>query len=78
MSKAKLTVADAEGNKYSWRFWRETGMTWVCTGRKPRRLDAWMLEDHEGCVRTLESTWADSVPCIRMILENYGLTANIS
>jgi hypothetical protein len=38
----------------------------------------WFLEDYTGYVRTLERNWLDSVPRIRMILENHGMTAEIS
>ena len=39
----------------------------------------WYLREPDGgYVRTLERTWAESVPRIRTILENHGLTADVS
>jgi len=60
-----FTAFYSDGSKYSLSFWRD--------GR-----NGWMLRDHQGYVRTLENTWHDSVPRIRAVLENYGLTADIS
>lgn len=55
------------GERFKWAFWRD-----------PRKPAHWMLRDHEGYVRTLEPTWADSVPRIRLIADNYGCDCNIS
>jgi hypothetical protein len=38
----------------------------------------WTLRDHTGYERTLEKTWADSVPMIHLILENHGMFSEIS
>ena len=66
VKKTCLIARDSKGNKYLWKFWRSLG------------LGYWMLQDHDGYVRTLEARWIDSVPRIRLILHNYGLTsANI-
>ena len=62
--KKNFTAKDADGKRYTWKYWRRAG--W------------WMLEDPHGYVRTLEKTWRDSLPHFHLILENHGLTANIS
>ena len=62
-----FTATDALGNKYRWGFWRDS-----------RNPATWMLRDHEGYIRTLESNWIDSAARIRAILENYGLTAEVN
>ena len=64
--KRNLTARDAEGVEYKWAFWRDA------------RAGLWFLEDHEGCERVLEGTWAESLPRIKTILENYGFTAGVS
>ena len=65
MKKARFT-AFKSGHRYTWKFWRDD------TSR------SWFLEDYTGYTRALEATWRDSVPRIRMILENHGMTARIS
>ena len=59
-----LFPIDADGKRYRWAFSKD--------GKY------WMLRDHEGYVRTLEENWISSVPRIRAILENYGLTCEVS
>jgi hypothetical protein len=59
-----------EGASFVWKYWRleaSRGFSAV-----------WMLESHDGAVRTLENTWADSVPIIKLIASNYGLQTNVS
>jgi len=63
-NKTRFTARDKAGKKYTWAFWRENG--W------------WYLSDCDGYVRTLEKTWLESVPLIRLVLSNYDMTANIS
>lgn len=46
-------------------------LTWKAR-RHPRPIDAWVLTDHDRYDRVLESTWAMSVPRIRMIASNHG------
>jgi len=68
MLRATILLArDSAGKAYRWRFWRDA--------RPPAY---WMLADHTGHVRTLETTWAESVHRIRVILSNHGLTAEVS
>jgi hypothetical protein len=54
-----------EGKSFKWAFYRDT------TGY-------WMLRDHTGYERTMEKTWIDTVPKIKMILGNHDMTADIS
>ena len=49
-----------------WAFWFDKG------------YKAWFLRDCENYVRRMGDNWQDSVPRIRMVLENYGMTAEIS
>lgn len=56
--KRTFTARDARGNAYTWAFYREGGY--------------WFLEDYEGSLRALEANWIDSVPRVRMILDNYA------
>jgi hypothetical protein len=66
-NKATRFIAkDANGAAYSW-FFRYDGL-----------LKVWVLGDYTGYVRVLESNWYSSVPRIRTILENHGMTADIS
>jgi hypothetical protein len=65
-NKKKSFTAFKAGHRYSWKFWRDAAS------------QLWFLEDYTGYVRTLERNWLDSVPRIRMILENHGMTAEIS
>jgi hypothetical protein len=62
----RFTATDATGTAFSWAFWYDKGYR------------AWFLRDPEGYERRMESTWIDSVPRIRMVLENYGMAASIS
>jgi len=38
----------------------------------------WTLIDYNGHKRTLEATWVDSLPTIRRILSNHGMTCPLS
>jgi hypothetical protein len=38
----------------------------------------WYLRDHYGYIRTLASTWLDSVPMIQLVLGNYDLIAAVN
>ena len=62
-----FTATASDGTKFTWRFWYDS-----------RTPAAWMLQDHEGYVRTLERTWRDSVPRIQATVANYGLTAEVN
>ncbi len=53
---------DFEGKIKRWAYWRDP--------RTPS--SAWMLATHDGCIRTLAKTWAESVPMINLIGENYA------
>ena len=57
-----IRLENEVGTPVKWRVWRD--------GRHPA---AWMLEDHIGTIRTLESVWSTAVPKIRLIAENYNL-----
>lgn len=59
-------ATDSNGKRYTWAFWRD-----------PLR-NLWVLREHEGYGRNLESRWIDSVPRIQTILGNYGLTAEVN
>jgi hypothetical protein len=65
-NKKKCFTATKAGHRYSWKFWRDPV------------LGLWFLQDYTGYTRTLESRWADSVLRIRVILENHGMTAEVS
>ena len=58
-----LKLIDAEGREYRWKMYRDT-----------RRPACWMLEDHSGYVRTLESNYALSVPKVYVIAGNHDFT----
>lgn len=62
----RFTARDAEGTEYRWAFWYDKG------------YKAWFLRDSDDYERRLQATWIDSVPQIRMILDNYGMSAAIS
>lgn len=62
----RFIAKDSEGACYSW-FFRYDGL-----------VKAWILGDYTGHIRILESNWFSSVPRIRMILENHGMSADIS
>lgn len=59
----RIRLEDADGNKFAWSVKREI--------RKPA---SWVLKDHNGYERVLESVWAASVPRIKLIAENHGLS----
>jgi len=61
--RTSFLVTHKDGKQYRWYFWRD--------GRNPA---SWMLETHDGCVRTLEKVWIDTIPKIQLIAENYGMT----
>lgn len=63
MAKMQIRLKDEAGAVYRWRVSRDV--------RSPA---AWMLEDHSGYQRTLESNWLDSVPRIRLIAENHNFS----
>ncbi len=67
MKKQMLLAYDAQGKRYQFKFWRDT-----------LRPAYWMLEDYTGYVRTLETTWLASVPRIRLIVANHGMTCEVS
>jgi hypothetical protein len=62
----RFTARDENGTEYRWAFWYDQGYR------------AWFLRDCEGYERRVADTWIDSVPRIRTILHNYGMTATIS
>ena len=66
MKTTTFTAFDEQGNKYRWAFWFDKG------------YKVWFLRDHEGYVRRMAENWQDSVPRIRMVLSNYGMTAEVS
>ena len=57
-----IRLQNEAGTPVKWRVWRD--------GRHPA---SWVLEDHIGTVRVLESVWETSVPRIRLIAENHNL-----
>lgn len=56
-----LRLKDSDGKVYRWRLFRDT-----------RRPAGWMLEDHSGYFRSLEETYALSVPKVKVIASNHG------
>jgi hypothetical protein len=66
------------GERLRWTLRRETGVYWIRAGRKPKKIDAWMLTDHEGYQRYLESNWLDSVPLVHRHADNHGCDCFIS
>ena len=54
-----------------------TGFVMWAFGRS-RKSGVWFLRDHDGYIRTLESTWIDSAPMIRQVAENYGFTCAVN
>lgn len=77
LKKHRLTMTASDGTRETWRYWRET-VCWVRSMRKPVMVTVWRLEAPDGCVRTLETTWRDSVPRIEAIAANHGLTVRVS
>ena len=63
MKVTTFAAFDKQGNRYQWAFYRD---------------QEWMLRDYTGYVRTLGKTWIDSAPKINLILDNHGMSANIS
>jgi hypothetical protein len=66
LTKTRFTAKDSDGAQYSWFFWFDKGRA------------AWYLGDYTGYERRLECDWRDSAPRIVGILENHGMTAQIS
>ena len=66
MKRTTFSVEHPDG-PLRFTFWRDS-----------RPPPAWLLQDHEGYIRTLAPTWIDSIPMIRRIVENYGGSCNIS
>jgi hypothetical protein len=64
MKVVTFTAKDKSDKGHKWAFWREAG--------------TWMLRDYTGYVRALEKTWFDSVPKIKLIVENHGMSCNVS
>lgn len=62
--RTTFTAIDADGKRYQWSFWKHNGI--------------WWLRTNDDCFRALESTWLASVPRIHAVLDNYGMTAEIS
>jgi hypothetical protein len=53
------------GKPFTWKFYRDSKYGWT-------------LIDFNGYERTLEKTWIDSLPVIRRILSNHGMTCPLS
>jgi hypothetical protein len=64
MKTTNFKATYIDGTKYTWSFYRD--------GKY------WYLKDYTGYVRTLEKTWADSVPIIHTILGNYNMDTKLS
>ena len=62
-SQMNIRLQDASGSKFKWNVVRDAN--------KPA---AWVLTDHTGYKRVLDEFWATSVPRIKLIAENHGLT----
>jgi hypothetical protein len=63
--------------------WKNFTVTYKETGEKlkwafRKNGKYWFLKDHEDYVRTLESSWIDSVPKLLDIAYNYGMECRIS
>ena len=59
-------VHSEDGTRHKFAFWRDPDQ------------NHWMLLDDQDYVRVLEPTWRESVPRIKAILANFGMTADIS
>ncbi len=62
----KFTARDSAGNEYRWRFGRS------------KKSSLWYLKDPDGYIRSLESSWVDSVPRIQMVISNHGQTSEVN
>lgn len=58
-----IRLQDKNGNKFRWSVVRDAN--------KPA---SWVLTDHAGYKRVLDEVWTLSVPRIKLIAENHGLT----
>ncbi len=74
----RLKMESSDGSIVYWTCWRETGLTWIRTGRKPAIVDFWRLKDHDGYVRNLDHNWINSVPMIQQLADNYGFKTTVS
>jgi len=64
MNRTNIIMTYKDGKRYTWTAFRERNI--------------WFLRDHTGYCRALESNWFNSVPLIRLIAENHGMTCNVS
>lgn len=68
MKTMRIRLLDNHGTAYFWSAYRE----------KTTSGHFWMLRDHTGYIRACESRWVDSVPRIKAVAENHGLTISQS
>lgn len=59
-----LNMKDPDGSTYKWKLWRDK-----------RPPPVWMLESHDGCIRTLEANLVLSAAKLKIVVSNYGLQA---
>jgi hypothetical protein len=64
IKKKNFTATHGDGTKHVWKFFRDGGY--------------WYLEDYTGYVRTMEKTWIDSLPKMRLCVENHGMEFTLS
>ena len=79
MKPKRVTMTDADGKKYFWKFARFE-RAWNCGGnlKKGRPISGWSFTDHDGIERSVEGNWGDLVAAFKLTAENYGFTCNIS
>ena len=68
------------GERLMWTVWRHTGATFYCGGDNPRvsRSPYWMLRDHDGYERVLESNWVNSAARVRELADFHGCDCAVS
>jgi len=72
MKAMQVRLEDSEDKVYRWTI-RHTKATNLTLGCKPRQVQGWTIEDHEGYERFTEGNWHDLVPRFHAVAENYGL-----
>lgn len=68
MKRKTFMARDSGGNSHIWKYWRDA---------RAKGGGLWFLEAPDGCVRSLESTWTDSVPRIRLVLTNHDQSTDV-
>jgi hypothetical protein len=77
MKSIRVPVVLSCGKSVVWTIWREARV--MCVGGASQHTGPmWMMRDHEGYERGLETNWLATVTRVLQIADNYGASARIS